>query len=180
MAEKLSNLSLGSDVQKKDIVDSLRSSILNKGYDVVEEDTVKPWGAYFRIDSQQVETFINEFFPGLSVSQAKRGVMEAELSPKILLVSPGQRLSWQYHRRRAEAWRFLTPGAYHKSLNDEQGEVINMEAGDEVQFEKGDRHRLVGSPDQYVIVAEIWQHTDPNKLSDEDDIVRLQDDYQRA
>jgi hypothetical protein len=29
------------------------------------------------------------------------------------------------------------------------------------------------------MVAEIWQHTDPNHPSDEDDIVRLQDDFGR-
>jgi hypothetical protein len=31
-----------------------------------------------------------------------------------------------------------------------------------------------------VLVAEIWQHTDPGNPSNEDDIVRLADDYSRA
>jgi hypothetical protein len=29
------------------------------------------------------------------------------------------------------------------------------------------------------VVAEFWQHTDPDYPSDEDDIVRVQDDYSR-
>jgi hypothetical protein len=33
--------------------------------------------------------------------------------------------------------------------------------------------------DDWGIVAEIWQHTDESNPSDEDDIVRLQDDYSR-
>ena len=29
----------------------------------------------------------------------------SKLSPKILIVKPAARLSWQYHNRRAEIWR---------------------------------------------------------------------------
>ena len=41
----------------------------------------------------------------------------------------------------------------------------------------GERHRLIGLED-YGIVAEIWQHTD-SVHSDEEDIVRVQDDFKR-
>jgi len=33
--------------------------------------------------------------------------------------------------------------------------------------------------DSWSIVSEIWQDTDPEQPSDEDDIVRLQDDFGR-
>ncbi len=39
--------------------------------------------------------------------------------------------------------------------------------------------RLAGALDAWGRVAEIWQHEDENNLSDEDDIVRVQDDYAR-
>lgn len=45
-------------------------------------------------------------------------------------------------------------------------------------MDKGERHRLIGL-DSWGIVAGIWQHTDPENASDEDDIVRLQDDFGR-
>jgi mannose-6-phosphate isomerase len=45
-------------------------------------------------------------------------------------------------------------------------------------MDKGERHRLIGL-DSWRIVAEIWQHTDLENPSDEDDIVRLQDDFGR-
>ena len=43
---------------------------------------------------------------------------------------------------------------------------------------QGERHRIIGM-DDYAIVAEIWIHTDKYNPSDEDDIVRLKDDYDR-
>ena len=42
-----------------------------------------------------------------------------------------------------------------------------------------ERHRLVGL-DKIGVVAEIWIHTDSNNLSDENDIVRINDDYNRT
>jgi hypothetical protein len=45
-------------------------------------------------------------------------------------------------------------------------------------LKKGERHRLIGL-DDYGVIAEIWQHIDTENPSDEDDIVRVQDDYGR-
>jgi hypothetical protein len=50
--------------------------------------------------------------------------------------------------------------------------------GDQIILQQGERHRLIGL-DDYSIVAEIWQHTDNNNLSDEEDIIRVQDDFGR-
>ena len=105
--------------------------------------------------------------------------MAVELSPKILIVAPQQRLSWQYHTRRAERWRFLTEGTYVKSNTDEPGELTHMQPGDVIQFEKGERHRLIGLPGSYSLVAEIWQHLDSKAPSNEEDIVRFAYDYNR-
>lgn len=164
---------------KQQIVEEIERLIEDAGYDIAEQNSEKPWGAYFRLSGAQADRFVEEFFPGLSPAEAQLGNEEAELSPKILIVTPGQRLSWQYHHRRAERWAFLTDGAYNKSETDEPGEPIVAKAGDVVQFARGERHRLVGLPDEYTIVAEIWQHTDSDDPSNEDDIVRLFDDYQR-
>ncbi len=55
-------------------------------------------------------------------------------------------------------------------------EILNVDAM--VTLLQGDRYRLVGL-DAYAVVAEIWQHTDVDNPSDEEDIVRLQDDFGR-
>jgi mannose-6-phosphate isomerase len=47
-----------------------------------------------------------------------------------------------------------------------------------LKLAQGERHRLIGA-DGYGIVAEIWRHTDPANPSDENDIVRVQDDFGR-
>jgi hypothetical protein len=47
-----------------------------------------------------------------------------------------------------------------------------------VKLQQGERHRLIGLAG-WGIVAEIWQHTDASNPSDEDDIVRVQDDFGR-
>lgn len=153
--------------------------VADAGYEVVEQSVGKPWGVYLRLNSTQADRFIDEFFPGLSPEAARLGIDDAELSPKFLLVKPGERLSWQYHHRRAERWRFLTSGAYRKSETDDEGELKYATAGEVVQFEKGERHRLEGLAGEVVLVAEIWQHTDSTSPSNEEDIVRLADDYSR-
>jgi mannose-6-phosphate isomerase len=152
------------------------------GYLVVEEDLDKPWGAYYRMSNEDAERFISEFFPGLSLTEARLGRDDVELSPKFLLVAPGKRLSWQYHHRRAERWRFLTNGAYYRSQdNTMPGMPLHGRAGEVVQFGAGERHRLCSEPysKNYTLVAEIWQHTDEKNHSDEADVVRIQDDYKR-
>lgn len=161
------------------MMSEIEQQIISAGYEVVERNTDKPWGAYFRISSLQADEFVGDFFPELSPEEARLGIADAELSPKILVVLPEQRLSWQYHNRRAERWRFLTPGGYRKSATDEEGKRHEAEPGEVVQFEKGERHRLEGRNDGLVVVAEIWQHSDSTSPSNEADIVRLADDYQR-
>ena len=161
------------------LVNDIAEFVTDAGYEIVEQNADKPWGAYLRLNSAQADRFIDEFFPGLSPQEARLGIDDAELSPKFLLVKPSERLSWQYHHRRAERWRFLTDGAYRRSETNEENDRLEVSAGEVVQFQKGERHRLEGMPDAVVLVAEIWQHVDAADPSNEDDIVRVSDDYVR-
>lgn len=161
------------------IARAVACTLVQASYPVVETDVGKPWGAYVRLSDSIADRFVEEFFAGLDPVEARLGHPSAPLSPKILIVSPGQRLSWQYHVRRAERWNFLTPGAYHRSDTNTVGPLTNADAGVVLQFARAERHRLASPSNHPVLVAEIWQHTDPVRLSDEADIVRLQDDYPR-
>lgn len=149
------------------------------GYEFSDVDEKRPWGAYYRIVDEQADRFLEEFFPGLSPNEARLGRDDVILSPKIMLVFPGRRLSWQYHDRRSERWRFMTDGHYYRSHSDKPGKLITSRAGDIVQFSVGERHRLCANEGSYTIVAEIWQHTEHDHPSTEKDIVRLADDYKR-
>lgn len=178
LLSQLNEINTAPLVKKEEIVSEISDRIIANGYNIVELNSEKPWGAYFKLHGDDADTFVEEFFPGLSPSEARLGVDNLELSPKILLVSPNQRLSWQYHHNRAERWAFLNNGFYYSSMTDDEGERLAAHAGDVVQFKTEQRHRLVGAS-AYTLVAEIWQHTNINVPSAEDDIVRLQDDYDR-
>ncbi len=179
LLSKLSNIEKNERIEKsqiiKDIIDFLKAG----GYSIYSVDADRPWGGFVRLNNDNAKMFIDDFFPEISIEEARLGRPDVELSPKLLLVSPRQRLSWQYHNNRAERWHFITPGAYIRSLNDKEGEIQLAASGDVVQFSPGERHRLIGGDDNYTLAAEIWQHTDQDMLSSEDDIVRLEDDYGR-
>lgn len=148
----------------------------DKGFTIVDKDADRPWGGFLVIDENQSEQFIQTFFTGLSIEDFKGF---DKLSPKILLVAPGKRLSWQYHRRRAEIWRVIGGEAgVVVSDTDEQTQVEKLELGESVSLKQGERHRLVGLT-RWGILAEIWKHTDPQNPSDEEDIIRVEDDFGR-
>jgi mannose-6-phosphate isomerase len=148
----------------------------NKGFNIESQDQTRPWGGFFVLSEDQAQKFANEFFDGIDVQELK---ISGKLSPKILIVAPGKRLSWQYHHRRAEIWQVLQGNVgVVTSDTDEEHALQLMHAGDVIRLQQGQRHRLVGL-EQWGVLAEIWQHTDPNHPSDEEDIVRVDDDFGR-
>lgn len=158
------------------IFETIQNELKANQFDIVSMDQSRPWGGFFVIAEEQAQAFSNRYFEGLEVARLK---ISGKLSPKILVVAPGKRLSWQYHHRRAELWRVIQGQAgLKRSPNDTEGELELLNVGDTITLQQGERHRLIGL-DDYAVIAEIWQHTDANHPSDEDDIVRVQDDFGR-
>ena len=155
---------------------SIENEIKSVGFSIVSKDFERPWGGFLVIDESQAQDFSNKFFEGIDVNTLKIG---GKLSPKILIVKPNARLSWQYHNRRAEIWQVYkgTVGII-RSDSDEENEMKEYNVGDQIILKQGERHRLIGL-DETSVVAEIWQHTDATHPSDEDDIIRVQDDFGR-
>ena len=154
----------------------IKSQIESYGFIVKSFDFERPWGGFLVIDESQAQYFSNKFFEGLDVNTLKIG---GKLSPKILIVKPNARLSWQYHNRRAEIWQVYKGSAgIIRSNTDAENEMEVYSDGDQIVLKKGERHRLIGL-DDYSVVAEIWQHTDVDHPSDEEDIIRVQDDFGR-
>ena len=147
-----------------------------QSFQIDSMDQDRPWGGFFVIAEAQAQAFADAYFEGLDVSTLKIG---GQLSPKILVVAPDKRLSWQYHHRRAEIWRVIQGQAgVVTSHTDEEGPLQVLTVGDTITLQQGERHRLIGL-DDYAVIAEIWQHTDAAYPSDEADIVRVQDDFGR-
>jgi len=143
---------------------------------VVDKDTDRHWGGFFVISEDNAQEFSNIYFNGLNTEELK---VSGKLSPKILIITPNTRLSWQYHHRRSEIWKVISGEIKVVTSHDdiERKEEI-LKEGDEIRLSKGERHRIIGLED-YAVVAEIWIHTDKDNPSDENDIVRVQDDFDR-
>jgi len=158
------------------IFKQIKEDIILLDFKITSHDFERPWGGFLVIDETQAQEFSNKFFEGLDVNALKIG---GKLSPKILIVKPNSRLSWQYNNRRAEIWQVYKGSAgIIKSDSDVENEMEVYNEGDQIVLQQGERHRLIGL-DDYCVVAEIWQHTDVNHPSDEDDIIRVQDDFGR-
>lgn len=164
------------ETEKLEIFSKIKLMLENQGFNIVSKDDNRPWGGFFVIDENQAQAFANQYFDGINVEELKIG---GKLSPKILIVAPHAKLSWQYHHRRAEIWQVVegTVGIV-RSATDVEGDLDKFPPKSQIKLDKGERHRLIGL-EEWGIVAEIWQHTDKDNPSDEDDIVRVQDDFGR-
>jgi len=158
------------------IFNKIKKEIETLGFLIVAEDSERPWGGFLVIDESQAQEFSNQFFKRLDINTLKIG---GKLSPKILIVKPEARLSWQYHNRRAEIWQvYKGTAGIVRSDTDIENKMEMFHEGDQIVLQQGERHRLIGL-DDFSVVAEIWQHTDANAPSDEEDIIRVQDDFGR-
>lgn len=150
--------------------------IKSKGFNIMSKDFERPWGGFLVIDETQTQKFSDTFFESIDVDSLKIG---GKLSPKILIVKPNSKLSWQYHNRRAEIWQIIKGSAgIIRSDSDVEKQMEVFNEGTQIILKQGERHRLIGL-ESHCVVAEIWQHTNKNHPSDEDDIVRVQDDFGR-
>ena len=156
--------------------EEIEKEISSLGFEITSRDFERPWGGFLVINESQAQDFANKFFDGLNIDSLKIG---GKLSPKILIVNPKSKLSWQYHHRRAEIWRVYKGSVgVSKSMDNNEQPMVILNEKDQIKLKQGERHRLIGL-DNFGVVSEIWQHTDRDNPSDEEDIVRLSDDYGR-
>ncbi|AKP71261.1 phosphomannose isomerase type II C-terminal cupin domain [Riemerella anatipestifer] len=96
---------------------------------------------------------------------------ESNYKLKRVEVFSKQRLSYQYHNKRQEAWTIIQ-GTAKVTLDDV--ETI-YKYGETVLIPLGSKHRIENIGDDILIFIEVQTGT----YFGEDDIVRLQDDYAR-
>ena len=89
---------------------------------------------------------------------------------KRIIVKPHQRLSYQYHHKRAEAW-VVVQGIATVTLNDKE---FTYKKGEIVDIEVGMKHRVQNKGKEDLIFIETQ-----TGICEEDDIIRLEDDYGR-
>ena len=91
---------------------------------------------------------------------------------KRIEVDPGGRLSYQYHQKRSEVWT-LVQGTGTITLD---GQVKNYKVGETILIPQGVKHRIENSEQDKVVFIEVQTGT----YFGEDDIVRIEDDYNRT
>ena len=160
----------------KNIFNKTLDVLTSQKLKVIDEDMDRPLGGFFVISEANAQDFSNIYFNGLNTDEIK---ITGKLSPKILIIAPNKRLSWQYHNRRSEIWKVVSGEIkVVTSYDDKERNEEILKEGDEIRLSKEERHRIIGI-DDYAVVAEIWIHTDKDNPSDENDIVRVQDDFDR-
>lgn len=90
---------------------------------------------------------------------------------KRIEVTPGKRLSYQYHNHRAEIWSIIS-GIATVTL---EGEVQEYKPGEVVRIPLGSKHRVANNQDIPLVIIEVQYGT----YFGEDDIIRLEDDFAR-
>ena len=90
---------------------------------------------------------------------------------KRLTISPGAAVSFQYHNHRAEHW-IVVRGTAKVTKDDE---VFHLRENESVSIPKGMKHRLENPGDVPLEVIEAQM----GEYLGEDDIIRLEDNYNR-
>ena len=90
---------------------------------------------------------------------------------KRLFVNPNQRISLQYHLKRNEHWVVVEGDGFITFCGDER----QAKVGDYIFIPKKEKHRIRGG-ENGIMIIEVQQGI----LCVENDIVRLEDDYNRV
>ncbi len=90
---------------------------------------------------------------------------------KRIQVNPGGRLSLQYHFKRSEVWTIVS-GVGTITINEE---IKDFHPGQVALIPQGARHRIENKTEEPVVFIEVQYGT----YFGEDDIVRIEDDYNR-
>jgi|TARA_B100000902_G_C27311351_1_gene918618 mannose-6-phosphate isomerase len=96
---------------------------------------------------------------------------ESTYKLKRIEVEPGGRLSYQFHTKRSESWTIV----------EGKGKVIldgiekDYEKGETILIPQGVKHRIQNMTNKKLVFIEVQT----GKYFGEDDIVRIEDDYNR-
>jgi mannose-6-phosphate isomerase len=168
-------MKLRNEEQKQLVFERILAEAKGFGLSIFQQDSKRPWGGFLRFPEESLGAFFDAYWQGIDT-----GKRDGRRDPKVLLVAPAQRLSLQLHHRRSELWRVLDgPVMVVHGSDQEHLESDIMFPGETIHIPCGHLHRLCGDLASWGRVAEIWEHVDPDNLSDESDIVRVQDDYAR-
>ncbi|MDR1977292.1 MAG: mannose-1-phosphate guanylyltransferase/mannose-6-phosphate isomerase [Synergistaceae bacterium] len=136
----------GSSSKVREVVEKLRTDVRKEAVQAMEN--ARPWGIY---------TILCE---------------EERFKIKRIVITPGKRLSLQYHHHRSEHWVVVRGTAFVVIDGKEQF----VHEGESVFIPKNARHRLENPGKVELEIVEVQG----GEYLGEDDIVRLDDDFKRS
>lgn len=114
----------------------------------VQETEIRPWGKYTVLEDT------------------------ATHKVKRIEVSPGGKLSYQYHHKREENW-VIVLGTAEVVLD---GESFVLKRGESIFIPKEAKHRIMNTSTETLVFVEVQT----GEYFGEDDIIRLEDEYDRV
>ena len=90
---------------------------------------------------------------------------------KRIEVNPKSSLSYQYHMKRSESWTIIEG----QGIVTLDGVEQKVSAGESIKINKEAKHRILNPNDTILVFIEVQTGT----YFGEDDIVRIEDDYNR-
>ena len=127
---------------------SSKPSIIDEAFAHLYLEETRPWGTFRSYDLSEVASI------------------------KTITVSPGAKLSLQFHKMRDELWIILDKGLKvtlgTKTWEAQPGEVIHIPCGK--------AHRVECIAEENAAFFEIWL----GENATEEDIVRMSDEYNRS
>lgn len=111
------------------------------------EHDIRPWGEYWVLEDAETHKV------------------------KKIKVNPGERLSLQYHHKRAEVWTIVS-GIGTVTIDNE---IKDYKVGEVAQIPLCAVHRIENKTSEPVFFIEVQY----GSYFGEDDIVRIEDDYNR-
>lgn len=112
-----------------------------------DNNSKRPWGRYFILDNNS----------GYKI--------------KRIEVNPKARLSYQYHKKRAETWVIIQG----KGIVTIEGKNQKISQGETIIIPVNSKHRIENTGKNKLIFIEVQTGT----YFGEDDIIRIEDDYNR-
>ena len=96
---------------------------------------------------------------------------EKDVKVKKIVIKPYSRLSYQYHNKRREQWVVIS-GVLSIILDDKK---VFRSPGESISIPLGAKHRAWNETHEPVVFIEVQT----GEYFGEDDIVRIEDDYNR-
>tara|TARA_E500000178_G_scaffold191090_1_gene189120 strand:- start:251 stop:598 length:348 start_codon:yes stop_codon:yes gene_type:complete len=96
---------------------------------------------------------------------------ESDFKIKKITVNSGKRLSYQFHNKRSESWT-IVKGTGIVTVNDTENKV---RYGDSIKIPVKCKHRIFNNSKHDLVFIEVQT----GEYFGEDDIIRIEDDYNR-